>query len=119
MLRGILTIEEAPEVLQAALDAQRAEWEQRQQKAQGAELELQRNNDRVVGRGVSCIAPNGSKGDVCGSFGLAMGQNPTERPPLCSEHVHLASQYVASETGRIGDDGKAEIIWKRASVTRG
>lgn len=118
VLRGILLIEDAPDVLQEALDKQRAEWDARQQKSQNAQVELQKTNDRVVARGVSCIAPKGGKGEICGSYGLVMGQNPSERPPLCGEHAHLAGQYVATETGRIGSDGKSEVVWQRASVVR-
>lgn len=118
LLRKILIVEDAPDVLQGALDKQAAEWEQRQQRSQNAEVELQRTNDRVIARGVSCIAPKGQKGELCGSYGLVMGQNPSERPPLCGEHSHLASQYAASETGRVGDNGKSEIVWQRATVVR-
>lgn len=117
ILRGLIEVEEAPEVLQEALDRQKAEWDQRQQKAKNAEVELQRTNDRVVARGVSCIAPAG-KGALCGSYGLVMGQNPSERPPLCAEHQHMASQYVSSETGRTDANGKSETTWQRVATVR-
>jgi hypothetical protein len=114
---GILQIEEAPEALQAALDAQRNEYESREAKmAEAADL-AQRAADRTVARGIACIAPKGSRGELCGSYTLA-AQNPRERPPLCAEHQHLASQYAIMETDNIDDNGKAEVVWRRASLSR-
>lgn len=117
ILRGILAIEEAPEVLQNALHAQKAEWDLRQQRAANAEVEVAKANDRVIGTGVACIAPKG-RGELCGSYSLVLGKNPNEHPPLCAEHQSLASQYVPSDTGRLDKYNRPEITWKRASLTR-
>lgn len=118
VLRGIIIIEDAPDVLQAALDKQLAEWDQRQQRLQSAQEDLERANDRIIGRGVPCIAPEGGKGELCGSTALVMGKNPNERPPLCAKHAHLASQYVLTETGRVDGDGKSETVWQRIALVR-
>lgn len=115
VLRKILTIEDAPEVLQAALAAQTAAWDQRQQASQDAEQTLTKMADAVVAHGVACIAPKGK--ELCGSYGLVMGKNATEHPPLCTEHQSLASQYIAVDSGRIVD-GKPEIVWTRAKLVR-
>jgi len=115
--RGIYEIEDAPEALQEAMEAQKKAWEARQARVEQAGSLAQRASDRTIGHGVQCIAP-GVRGEICGSYSLAMGQNPNERPPLCAEHIGLANQYVIVETDIIGPDGKAEVVWRRASLVR-
>lgn len=110
VLRGLFVIEEAPEVLAAALEAQISEWNSRQQSKADSAASLQRMADRTIARGLTCIAPVGKA--LCGNISLVSGQNPSERPPLCSEHQHMVNQFVPSETGRV-IDSKNEIVWKR------
>lgn len=116
--RDILVIEDAPDVLQNALDRQRRDWESRQAKMAESATLAARASDKVVGKGVACIAPMRG-GEICGSYALQMGINPKQNPPLCGEHMHLSNQYVLSETGNIDADGDSEVVWKRATLVRG
>jgi hypothetical protein len=118
LLRDLLTVEDAPEALAEALGLQQKEWEARQNRLAESQATLDRAADRTIARGVACIAPKGSSrsGELCGSYALASGQNPNERPPLCSEHVHLGVQYIPHETGKVLPNGKSEIVWRRAGI---
>jgi hypothetical protein len=109
--RGIFVIEEAPEALAEAIQAQQAEWASRQQAKADSAKTLERMADRTVGRGKTCIAPKGK--DLCGNITLAMGAKADERPPLCPEHSHMVNEFVAVATGQI-KDGKEEMGWRRA-----
>lgn len=113
VLREIFHIEAGPDVLQRALDLQRAHWQSRQLALSSASAEIEKAQDTIVATGQPCIAPKGR--DLCGSYALVMGKNSGEQPPLCEEHASLARQYFAHETGR-QVDGKPEVIWKRATV---
>jgi hypothetical protein len=115
--QNILSIEEAPEALQEAVDQQAAAWQQRQDARADTASLAQKASDKIVGRGVQCIAP-GPGGEICGSYTLAMGKNPQEKPPLCPEHIGLAPQYAYVETDIVGPDGKPEGVWRRASLIR-
>lgn len=115
VLRGIFTIEESPEVLQAALDAQRAHWQSRQLQAANASVEIEKSKDTVIATGASCIAPKGR--ELCGSYALVMGKDVTSHPPLCTEHMTLARNYASTETGRI-IEGKPEVIWRRVTLAQ-
>lgn len=121
--REILVIEEAPEALEAAIAAQRAQWDARQQNASDAQASLERSQNRVVGRSQTCIAPKSGerggadKGALCGNVSLVMGANPNEKPPLCAEHVHMVNQYIAVPSGRVVDNHE-EMTWKRVQIAR-
>ena len=117
LAQDLLSIEDAPEVLQQAVDQQTAAWKQRQDQREDTATLAQKASDKIVGRGVQCIAP-GPGGDICGSYTLAMGKNPQEKPPLCPEHSGLAPQYAYVETEILGPDGKPEGVWRRASLIR-
>jgi len=116
VLRGILSIEVDPGILERSLQLQRAEWAHRQLEKANASAEVQKANDTVVATGVACIAPKGPR-ELCGSYALVMGKNPDEHPPLCAEHQHLSSQYAPTYTGR-QVNGKDEVIWKRVSLVQ-
>jgi hypothetical protein len=113
VLREILVIEDAPEILRDALAAQKSEWDSRQQAKADSASTLQRMADRTIARGLTCIAPKGKA--LCGNISLVVGQNPNERPPLCAEHQHMVNEFVPSETGRVIDN-KNEIVWKRVGL---
>lgn len=117
VLRGIFVIESAPEVLQTALDAQKADWDARLQNMADSQANLEKAANRVVAHGQSCIAPKGSKGVLCGNVSLVMGINPNEQPPLCAEHAHMRSQYVATASGRVVNN-KEEMTWKRVQIAQ-
>lgn len=113
VLRGIFEIvdmDNNSDVLQHALDAQRAHWDARQLEAANASAEIQKANDTVIATGQPCIAPKGR--ELCGSYSLVMGTDPTAEPPLCDEHKSLARAYAPQQTGRLVD-GKPEVVWKR------
>lgn len=114
ILRGIFEVvdnDANPDVLANALNAQRASWELRQIEALSASAEIAKANDTVIATGQPCIAPKGR--ELCGSYSLVMGKDPSQEPPLCEEHKKLAPLYTATQTGRLVD-GKPEVVWKRA-----
>lgn len=110
VLRGIFVIEDAPEILQEALNAQKAEWAARQTAKADSANNLQRMADRTIGRGLTCIAPKGKT--LCGNMTLVMGSNREEHPPLCSEHSHMVNEFTQEETGSYAD-GKPTKVWRR------
>jgi hypothetical protein len=115
-LRGIFEVIDTslhPEVLQSALNAQRAHWDERQLTAASAAAEIEKSNDVVIATGQPCIAPEGR--ELCGSYTLVMGNDPSQEPPLCTKHEALAPFYVSQQTGRLVD-GKPEVVWKRKST---
>ena len=115
LLRGVFGIVEAPEELERAVEGMRAKWTNQQNKAANAAIELEETKNQVVATAQTCIAPKGK--ELCGSYAIVMGKDPSERPPLCAEHMPLAGQYVPTETGR-EVDGKPEVVWKRAQLVR-
>lgn len=118
LAREMLVVEDAPEALAEALEAQRQAWQRRQQQVAAAGEMATSVADRTVARGVACIAP-GLRGEVCGSYALVMGKTgKSDRPPLCGEHSHMSSQYVYTELDTVDSDGKPEVIWRRASLVR-
>lgn len=116
IMRGIYKIEEAPEVLQEAMEGMRTKWANQVHKAANAALEIESSQEQVVATAQTCIAPKG-KDQLCGSYAVVMGKDPSERPPLCAEHMVMAGQYSPQPTGR-EVDGKPEVIWKRAQLVR-
>jgi hypothetical protein len=111
--KGIYEIIDAddPDVIDA-IDAQKRAWED--------QLAAKSENDILVARqqpqafsGEECIAQEGR--GQCTRF--AIKANSNEKPPLCSTHLHLASQYTPEETGRFLN-GKPEVRWNRIQVTR-
>jgi hypothetical protein len=114
---GVLELVDAPEVLQEALDRQRADYRARQRREADLASLPHSAKDRTVATGKACIAP-GPRGELCGSFALVMSNDATERPPLCGEHQHMANQYVMVQTEMLGPDGEPEYVWRRASLIR-
>lgn len=101
LLRGILVIEDAPEVLAEAVALSVAQWQSRQQTQADSKAAILRASDRSIAKGKTCIAPKGR--DLCNSIAV-VSEN---RPPLCTEHVLLVNQYSKVE----GSDGTP--TWKR------
>lgn len=114
LTRGILVVEEAPDDIQAVLDAHHQEWQQRmqrQQEASARSIDATPERDMPV---ATCLAPD-SKTDngQCGKHVLASKNN--DHPPLCDDHQHLSTQFVSEETGRIVG-GKPEVAWIRTQM---
>jgi hypothetical protein len=111
--RGIYEIIDAddPAVLEA-MAAQKAAWD--------AQQSAKSENDALIDRqqvkafsGVQCIAQDGRL--QCAEFAISAKANNTEKPALCSRHVHLSSQYTPEETGRFVDS-KPEVRWNRIQL---
>jgi hypothetical protein len=111
--RGIFEIIDAddPAVLEA-MDAQKAAWE--------ATQNAKHENDAIIDRqqvkafsGIQCIAQEGRL--QCAEFAISAKANNNEKPPLCTRHAHLASQYVSEETGKFIDN-KPEVHWTRIQL---
>lgn len=94
---------------------------QAQQRSSLAKLESQQENSSMVlaqsevlaFSGVQCIEQEGRL--QCSKF--AIRSNNSERPPLCSEHAYLSSQYVSEETGKF-DKGKPVMHWTKVLLGR-
>jgi len=115
--RGILVLEnpeDNPEIAQA-IERQTQAWHDRQrlqtQRAQES-ISRDRNLDSIV---LPCVGP-GARGARCGVEVPVKEQTKNDKPPLCSQHAHLAHEYVPQQ-GEIVD-GKATVGWLRMTVGR-
>lgn len=115
--RGILVIEnpeDNPE-LGEAIEKQNKAWHDRQRMQQQraeASIEHTRNLDSIV---LPCVGP-GTRGGRCGVDVPVKEQTKNDRPPLCSQHIGLAHEYVPQQ-GEIVD-GKATMAWLRTTMGR-
>lgn len=113
LARGIFSVEQAPESIQEALAAHKAEYESRiarQQNASIAALDTTRTDDSLM---VGCVGPSDRGTGTCGIEIPLKASDVGKRPPLCTQHAQLSGQYVAEEdTERRLVGGKPEIIWK-------
>lgn len=115
LLRGLLKVEDGPEALDAALAAQHANWSARQVARDTANSNvLVKEAENVVATAATCIAPKGRDG-LCGTFALQNQGSESQTPPLCAEHLNLASHYTGIETGRTVA-GRPEVLWKRTAA---
>lgn len=81
-------------------------------------MDRRQDNDMI---GLTCVAPaSAGRHGECGVQVIIASKLRDERPPLCSAHAHLATQYVPHVTGSKGDvDNPLRTAWTRASgITR-
>lgn len=112
--KGIFEIIDAdnPAVL-SAFQAQRDSWKAQQAAKEESDRFIEMQQPRAFS-GHQCLAQEGKS--QCTEFAISANNN-RERPPLCSKHAHLASQYVAEENGQF-QDNKPVIDWVRVQTTR-
>jgi len=99
-----------PEVV-AAFQAQKNAWDAQQAMKDESDRVLDTQQPKSFS-GVQCLAQEGR--NQCSEFAV-YATNYRERPPLCSKHAYLASQFVAEENGKF-INGKPEIEWVRVSI---
>jgi len=113
--RGILKVEEGDEDVIASVNRAGMRWQERQlQRRNEIEAQMDRQEDRsmVV---IPCQAP-GPRGSLCGASVFEREATKGAKPPLCSAHQHLSTNFVQVETDEIRN-GKAVMIWVEASKT--
>jgi hypothetical protein len=114
--RGILVIEDSPDVIDTTFAAHKAAWDQRldaQRHAGEESIDEAPNNDSVVR---TCLGPSGrGPNQACGADVPIKAAKLAEVPPLCTFHEHMAAQFVSSEGERIVE-GKPEIVWTRVQI---
>lgn len=107
--RGALQIIDDEEEIRLADQRQQDEWERRQRSGDEAamdSLDRKANNDSVV---LSCVGP-GPRGGTseCGENVVVKEKDKNLRPPLCTQHEHLATHYVPTE---MQDGGQTRTSW--------
>lgn len=112
LVRGLLSIVDAdePAVLHAVLAQQQA-WQAKNSAREETDHLIAQQQPKAYS-GHQCIAQEGRQS--CSEFAIS-SQNSREKPPLCSKHAHLASQYVPEENGQF-QDGKPVVQWNRVST---
>jgi hypothetical protein len=111
VVRGIFSIEQGGEEIEAALDAQRRAYQDRmarQQAASQAALDQAPNNDLLM---LGCVGPADSGRGKCGMQVPVKASHQAVQPPLCSQHVPLQGHFVAQEIDGKVIGGKAEVTW--------
>lgn len=116
LTRGIFVVEDDADIAINTENAHRAEWEDRMQRQHDASVESLdevQENDILM---VKCIAPakQGSY-QLCGKEMPVRQKEQGDKAPLCTEHQHMASQFVPEHTGRMNGN-EAEVIWKKVTV---
>ncbi len=111
--RGVFEIIDGddPAVVEA-FSSQKRVWEASQAAKSEADHLVDRNQVRAFS-GLNCIAQEGR--GTCPEFAISASKNNREKPPLCSKHAHLSSQYTPEETGKFVE-GKPEIQWNRVQI---
>lgn len=121
--RQLLTIEgdEAPALdpaVQAYLDRQAAIAEAARVRA---EEELNKKIDHTEKRellGLGCVGPDARGTGTCDTLVSVSGKEKDKVPPLCSQHKHLALQYVAevvADNDKV-DDKPERTRWIRTTM---
>ena len=99
-----------PDVVEAA-KAQKLAWASAQQAKSESDRFIDAQQPKAFS-GHQCLAQEGRS--QCSEYAI-FSTNTRERPPLCSKHAHLASQFTPEETGQF-TDGKADVRWNRVSI---
>ena len=112
--RGALAIIDDEAEIAEADRRQQEEWERRLRTGdENAEESIDRkaNNDAIV---LPCVGP-GPRGteSKCGENVVVKEKDKDARPPLCAQHDHLSSQYVATE---MQDGGTTRTSWVRFTM---
>ena len=118
--RGILSLFDASDEVKDMIEAQlgnsklkdqAVQWRAEQnQKVKEATVSIEHtaNHDLVA---VKCIGPGSRQGIKCDVEIPVRELNVGEKPPLCENHKHLASQYVPTAGETLNSNGKEETIW--------
>lgn len=114
--KGIVEISEdenSPEVVQA-FTAQAAAWHNRGAAASAAAqatIEHVQQNDTIA---LPCVGPDSRNIGTCGEPVPVKEKTKNDRPPLCTQHAHLAPQYIPEQT-QVGTE--ITTVWIRPTMT--
>lgn len=114
--RGILTPLSAEDqaIIDEAMEHQQAAWDKRQSFSQDQSaqvIEQTTNNDIIT---LACVGPSARAGGAkCADQVTVRDVSKNDKPPLCSMHENLASQYVPSEEMV---NGKSVTVWTRLTM---
>jgi hypothetical protein len=115
--RGIFAIESADQATLDALDAQTRAFQDRTtaaaQQALGV-IDQQANNDLIT---VPCIGPADRGTGACGQPVPVREKQRLDKPPLCSRHEALSSQFILVEGEVDNTTGQAVRTWSRAGMS--
>lgn len=115
--RGTLVVEnpeDNPEVLQI-IERQNKAWRDRQSGAAAKATEVidpEKNDDIVT---LQCVGPNSRGGGQCDTQVPVKDKTKNDKPPLCSTHADLASQFVPDEKV---EGNKTIKSWTRVTLGR-
>jgi len=113
--RGILVTETADKSIEQALSVHRAAWEQKEEAQKRHSQMTIENAEKKDFVSTACIGPSARGTGECGEPVPVRETQVGEKPPLCSKHEMLASQYVVTETEEI-KNGEALKQWNRVHV---
>ena len=113
--KGIVTLLQAPEAYQEAIDKQRASFDARMKGAQAkaeASISEEAKNDMIS---VPCIGPDSRGAGQCGNLVPVREKVKDEQPPLCPSHVAMKAQFLVEE---VQEPGSTTITkkWIRATL---
>lgn len=113
--RGLFTlVDETSQEYIDSQDKQQAHWEKRMSQPgqeAAAVIDQQANNDIV---GIPCVGPSSRPGEArCGTEVAVRDKDRDQKPPLCTLHADLASQYVPSQDV---EGGKSTTNWIRVTL---
>lgn len=115
LARGILVLEEDEndEEVVAALQRQVSAYKKRTERNAANEVSAL---DRESGRDViakSCVGPNSRGNGNCDAQVTVPEKLKDAQPPLCSQHIHLKSEYIAEESNT--PDG-VQVKWYKVNI---
>lgn len=114
--RGILSVEEASDEIKQALAKQVSAFQARQTAAEVAtkeSLEAVQDNEILS---VPCVGPSARGAGECGDAVPIRANKRDETPPLCSQHAHLAGEYISEQYEFDNNTGKPKVRWIRTAV---
>lgn len=114
--RGVFEIVEASPETQEAIARQAAAWRERRgasEQSTADAIDRQAENDFVS---VPCIGPSPRGVGECGEPVPVREKARDAKPPLCSTHQNLASEYVHSEGEFDNQLGHGKRKWERIPV---
>lgn len=112
---GSTSVEGPGTSLDQILDKQRDAWNSRQDSAQAdirATIETTTNNDMVT---LACVGPSSRGQQNCDEAVVVRELQKYDKPPLCSRHTGLASEFVSSVVD-VDVKGTQIVAWTRTQM---
>lgn len=105
------------EQIDQADQAQREHWQATRDRVHKDSEPLERPEDNSY-EALTCIGPadNGAQGKKCGAILTMKSEELKDKPPLCSRHKKLASNYIPTEIQ--DDEGNASVVWNPVTLSK-